>query len=593
MRTIAVLSCYLLLSANCHSTTIRRVLFLGNSYTYTNNLPQLIANMARATGDSLVFDSYTPGGYTLDQHALDPVSRGKVMTGNWDYLVLQEQSQLPAIPGYYSNELSGLCDLFRTHNPCGRLLFYMTWGRKNGDAVNCASFPTMCTYIGMDTMLRANYLSMARAQLGDLSPVGAVWRYVRQQAPAIDLYQPDESHPSEAGSYLAACSFYAAIFQKNPTPAGYNFVLNPADAATIRQAAKRVTFDSLSYWCASPRTLTADFSYAIAAGTNTVQFLDETTAINNIPLADAYHWDFGDGATSTLRHPMHSYSSNGTYIVTLTSTNCDIDTTYQSVYRDTLSFCAYTPTIYPASLMLCPGTTDTLWTQPADTYQWYDEWGHLIPNATNRYYVCTGGSRYSVKVSRNGCAEMSVPVDVGAHTGIASQFSIVESGNLVGEDTACAGSSLIVSLTFSKPPFPDDSLIDWAYNGLPVANHHNDTLIVAASGTYSVTVRHRFCPGLDRTMTRTYIFVHCPLGIGAPVNEPAVVVYPNAGTGLYNLVCRQAGRITLYDMYGRSITGRYVGAGKHQIDLRNEVPGLYMICFSGDHVRECIRLVKE
>lgn len=593
MKTIYFLSFCLLLSASSYSATIRRVLFLGNSYTYVNNLPQLVANMARATGDSLVFDSYVPGGYTLDQHATDPVALGKVMLGNWDYLVLQEQSQLPGIPNYYSNNLSSLCELFRTYNPCGRLMFYMTWGRKNGDANNCTNFPSMCTYISMDNAIRTNYIIMAQTRLGDLSPVGAAWRYVRQHSPAIDLYQADESHPSEAGSYLAACSFYTAIFKKNPALLSYNFVLSTADANTIKQAAKLVVFDSLSYWRYSPTTLTADFGYQIVAGGNQALFLNTTSTTYRIPVADSYLWDFGDGSTSTLKDPTHSYAGNGTYIVTLTSYNCDVDTTYRSTHRDTISFCSYTPTVYPGNLKLCPGVRDTLWTQNYDAYQWYDEYSNAIPNATNRYYVCTGPNKYYVKVSQNGCKEASVPVLVDAYSGVTNQFSIVESGNMAGEDTVCAGSSLIVSLMYSKPPYPADSLIDWTYNGLPITGYHNDTLTITAAGTYSATVRHDVCPGLDKTITKTYTFVNCPLSVNEQVKQPAVTVYPNSGNGLFNMVCKKEVRIAVYDAYGRNIKVQHFNAGTHLIDLRDQAAGMYFVSFFDDNTRGYVRLVKE
>ena len=119
----------------------RRALFLGNSYTYTNNMPKIVADIAHNTGDSLVYDSYAPGAYTLDDHSADLTSQAKVTAGGWDYVVLQEQSQLPSFPVYFSNGLSGLCSLIQTANPCGRIMFYMTWGRKNGDAANCPAWP--------------------------------------------------------------------------------------------------------------------------------------------------------------------------------------------------------------------------------------------------------------------------------------------------------------------------------------------------------------------------------------------------------------------------------------------------------------------
>src|SRR5688572_23871736 len=97
-KLVFISSFVLLVSiATSSAQTTRRVLFLGNSYTGFNNLPQLISDAALSAGDSLIFDSNTPGGYTLEAHSLDPVSLGKIATGGWDYVVLQGQSQEPII----------------------------------------------------------------------------------------------------------------------------------------------------------------------------------------------------------------------------------------------------------------------------------------------------------------------------------------------------------------------------------------------------------------------------------------------------------------------------------------------------------------
>lgn len=83
--------------ANGQSIT-KRALFLGNSYTGVNNLPQMIADVTTSTGDTLIFGSNTPGGYTLQGHSTNATSLAKIAVGNWDYVVLQEQSQNPSFP---------------------------------------------------------------------------------------------------------------------------------------------------------------------------------------------------------------------------------------------------------------------------------------------------------------------------------------------------------------------------------------------------------------------------------------------------------------------------------------------------------------
>ena len=232
------------------SQTTKKALFLGNSYTYVNNLPQIISDIALNMNDSLLFDSNCPGGYTLQGHSSNITSLNKIMIGNWDYVVLQEQSQLPSfdLPQVqtdvfpYAHKLDSIANFY---NPCIETMFYMTWGRKNGDASNCAAWPPVCSYSGMDSLLNLRYHMMADSNQAVVSPVGAVWKHIRANYPLIELYQPDESHPTAAGSYAAACCFYTAMFRKNPLLISYNYVLSATDAANIRTAVKTVVYDSL------------------------------------------------------------------------------------------------------------------------------------------------------------------------------------------------------------------------------------------------------------------------------------------------------------------------------------------------------------
>ena len=127
-----------------------------------------------------------------------------------------------------------LDSLIHVYNPCAETVFYMTWGRKTGDASNCSIWPPVCTYEGMDSLLRARYLIMADNNNGIVSPVGPVWHYIRNQNPLIELYQTDLSHPSLAGSYAAACAFFASVFRQDPTLITTDGGVNATDAAFIR-----------------------------------------------------------------------------------------------------------------------------------------------------------------------------------------------------------------------------------------------------------------------------------------------------------------------------------------------------------------------
>jgi hypothetical protein len=164
----------------------------------------------------------------------------------------------------------------------------------------------------MDSVLRVRYLELADSFDAAVSPVGAIRHHIRLNYPGIELYQPDESHPSVAGTYAAACCFYAALFKKDPSPSNFNSSLSAADAMDIRTAAKIVVYDSLTKWGLNVVDLTAAYSYSVT-GT-------QVTFINTSSLkAKTYSWNFGDGNTSTLKDPIHTYANLAVYPVTLTA----------------------------------------------------------------------------------------------------------------------------------------------------------------------------------------------------------------------------------------------------------------------------------
>ncbi len=328
MRKILPLLLFILSSVHTNATT-RRVLFIGNSYVFTNNMPVILQQLATSMGDTLIYDESVPGGMTLQGHSTDPTTLNKIKAQQWDIVVLQEQSQRPAFsPAQVAVEVypyaRKLDSLVRANKPCTETMFFMTWGRKNGDASNCAAYPPICTYLGMQQSLRESYMQMAQDNNAIVSPVGAAWKQVRDSFPAIDLYSPDESHPSVSGSYLAACVFYASIFHKNPTASTFNNGLSAADAANLKRIAGKVVLDSFSKWNMYGNYTYANFTKSVAGYT--------ATFTNTSVYANTNSWTFGNGNTSTMVSPSHTYTANGKYQVTLTASNtCFTETKKDSV----------------------------------------------------------------------------------------------------------------------------------------------------------------------------------------------------------------------------------------------------------------------
>ncbi|HWA33630.1 MAG TPA: DUF4886 domain-containing protein [Cyclobacteriaceae bacterium] len=230
-----------------------KVLFIGNSYIYYNDMPAMLAEMTASYQHYIQSESETPGGYSLKHQVSDGNALKKIQKGYWNFVVIQEQSEAPAAPiaDVKANTFpfaKYLDSVVHVYNKNSKSIFYMTWGRKNGSTNFCNKWPDVCTYEGMDNLLAQRYTSMAKDNHAVLAPVGAVWKYIRKNYPKIELYDPDGSHPSEAGSYAAACTFATIIFKKDPTQIKFDSKLSAEDARNIRNATKKVVFDRMGDW---------------------------------------------------------------------------------------------------------------------------------------------------------------------------------------------------------------------------------------------------------------------------------------------------------------------------------------------------------
>ncbi len=188
-----------------------RVLFIGNSYTYFNNLPAMLDGFVRALapGTRLETGSVLVGGATLESHWKRGEARELLRNGAWNYVVLQEQSLLG---GLRINGVAHMSAPEERFFPYARLfareavaagarpVFYMTWSRR-------ADPPAQ-------EVLTHAYARISREQRGLLSPVGMAWLRVRRERPGLELYVEDGHHPGPAGTYLAACVLFTTLFER-------------------------------------------------------------------------------------------------------------------------------------------------------------------------------------------------------------------------------------------------------------------------------------------------------------------------------------------------------------------------------------------
>jgi prepilin-type N-terminal cleavage/methylation domain-containing protein/prepilin-type processing-associated H-X9-DG protein len=196
------------------------ILFVGNSYTQGNDLPNLIKQLAQSAGEERVLDidAQLVGGATFEQHYTMGEMQKKLAAKKYEIVVLQEQSMRPIIETRLMHEYARKLDQEIKANGA-KTLFFMTWARKHLPETQ--------------TKLSDAYTSIANELGADVAPVGLAWQRAMKERPQIELYDSDNSHPTLKGSYLAACVFYAVIYQKSPQ--GLAALGLPADEAQFLQ----------------------------------------------------------------------------------------------------------------------------------------------------------------------------------------------------------------------------------------------------------------------------------------------------------------------------------------------------------------------
>jgi len=166
-----------------------RILFVGNSLTYANNLPQLVKKVATRNDIRIQTDMLAYSNYALEDHWNDGELQSLITNGDYDYVVVQQgpssQADGKAMLLEYGERIKSLCDKQDT-----KLAFYMVW-------------PARINYHTFEGVI-ANYSLAASHTKSILCPVGKVWKGYIDSTQDFSYYGSDGFHPSLTGSQLAA-----------------------------------------------------------------------------------------------------------------------------------------------------------------------------------------------------------------------------------------------------------------------------------------------------------------------------------------------------------------------------------------------------
>lgn len=194
-------------SAGAQSSKPMRVLFIGNSYTYVNNLPGVLIDMAKAAHER-TFDPTVVlvGGSTLEAHLTRGDAMREIEKGGWDYVIVQEQSTRPMdAPAAFFRDVPTFAAAVKKVG--AKMVLYESWAREVAPQLQ-------------DSLSRM-YHQAAVASNVSLAHVGEAWAAYRATehvtAPEHSaLFLADGSHPTPTGTYVAASVFYATLYGKSP-----------------------------------------------------------------------------------------------------------------------------------------------------------------------------------------------------------------------------------------------------------------------------------------------------------------------------------------------------------------------------------------
>jgi len=219
------------LPTSSHAGNDLQILWIGNSYTYYHKLPKMVADLAKAGGQRPVtHEQQTPGGCTLEKHWKDGIALKKIMARKWDFVVLQEHSLRPVRERELLNEYARKFDT-EIRKQGSKTVLYLTWAYQH-------------TPETQGPITRAHF-DLAAELKAAVAPVGVAWEQVQAADKRRLLFEADKVHPNQAGSYLAACVFYATLFGKSPEGLpGQIGGMSDADARPLQAMAWKVARDS-------------------------------------------------------------------------------------------------------------------------------------------------------------------------------------------------------------------------------------------------------------------------------------------------------------------------------------------------------------
>ena len=225
--------------ADSESKTIR-VLLVGNSYTMHHSLHTLLQRLAAHVdgGPRMTVDAVAHGGYSLSNHLQKGQALARIKAGHYTHVVLQGHS-MSAVD--HPDKLIADAKRFKQliDAAAGQTVFYATWARSP-EVRLYRTHKSVRSLAQMSMLVSSTYFELSSLLRAGLAPVGSAFERALVEHPKLTLWGSDGSHPSLAGSYMAACVLYGAITGIDPSRTSYiPNGMKSEDAELVRGVAGR------------------------------------------------------------------------------------------------------------------------------------------------------------------------------------------------------------------------------------------------------------------------------------------------------------------------------------------------------------------
>lgn len=249
---LACIGLFMSVAVFADKTDSTSILFIGNSFTVNNDMPDVVRQLAHQVGLRVKIDSFIALGQSVNYFIKDDTCFRKIKSREWDYVVFQDYQAFfydslgTFPPGIFENNLK-FQDSIKKWQPCAKIIYEAGWEQKGGIP---SRFP------GDNTDKLINRIMANYAYLNDqqgvhntLAPVGLAWMRSMHKHPEYELYGTwDYRHPSQKGTFLAGSVMFTTIFKYNPGIHYYvPYYLSEGETKFFTDLAYHTVMDTFDY----------------------------------------------------------------------------------------------------------------------------------------------------------------------------------------------------------------------------------------------------------------------------------------------------------------------------------------------------------